>query len=240
MTAGHMRAARMSRAQITRHVATRVEDALKGEPLIETGALKISARIAATAIAVVASLTTEARRELNGKQSELISQFRGLLEGLSVDAGKTKLALAQPQIVETGKGAGLGAILTQEEGRRALGDYAVAKRLEDWAGPVVGATELNRDYGISRSSLNRWQHAGNVIGLLKGTHKHVYPTEQFVDARPVRGIADVNALISNPRTAWLWLTRGNPTLKGQRPIDLLKNDHIDDVVAAARAYFQRA
>jgi hypothetical protein len=227
------------RANMARRVAVKVEDALKGETLIESGAVAMSARIAGTAVAVVASLTKEARHKLNSRQGELVSRIRSLLESLSADANSTKIEIDLLQEVEAKKGAGLGEILSEEDGRRALNAYAVAKRLEDWAGPVAGATELNRDYGIPRSSLNRWQHAGDVIGLLKGTQKHVYPTDQFVDGRPAKGIAEVNAVAANPRVAWLWLSRGNAALGGKRPIDLLKHDRVGEVVETARAYFRQ-
>jgi hypothetical protein len=41
-------------------------------------------------------------------------------------------------------------------------------RIEEWAGPAAGPVELERDYGIRRSTLHNWQRHGAVIGLLKG------------------------------------------------------------------------
>jgi len=239
MVAKQMHATLARRTNVAHRVAGKVAGALKGDISIEPGAIEISARIAGTAIAVVASLTDEARRKLNSREAELISRMRGLLESFSADAKSPKIKFDQPQVVEKRKGVGLGEILSDEDGRQALAAYAVTKRLEDWAGPVVGATELSREYGLPRSSLNRWQHTGDIIGLLKGTRKHVYPIDQFVDGRPARGIAEINAAVANPRIAWLWLSRSNPTLGGKRPIDLLKQDRVAEVVEAARAYFQQ-
>ena len=76
-----------------------------------------------------------------------------------------------------------------------------------------------------------------MIGLLKGTRKHVYPVDQFVDGRPAKGIGEITAVIADPRVAWLWLSRANPTLGGRKPIDLLKRDRVGEVVEAARDYF---
>ncbi len=233
MARRQIRATDAPRSNVARRVAVTVASALKSETLIESGAVAVSAQIAGTAVAVVASLTAEARNKLNSRRAELTSRLRSLLESL----GNTELEIDLPQNVEAKEGAGLGEILSEQDGRHALSAYAITKRLEDWAGPVAGATELSRDYGIPRSTLNRWQHLGDVIGLLKGTQKHVYPTDQFVDGRPAKGIADVNAIVSNPRVAWLWLSRGNAALGGRRPIDLLKHDHVAEVVDAARAYF---
>jgi hypothetical protein len=237
MAARQTRSAAAPRGNVAHRVAAKVADTLKSERLIDSGAVAMSAQIAGAAVAVVAGLTTEGRNKLNTRRGELAKGIQSLLETLSGDTRSARLKFDPPRTTEAKKGAGLGEILDDEAGRRALSAYAVAKRLEDWAGPIAGATELNRDYGIARSSLNRWQHAGDVIGLLKGTRKHVFPTDQFVDGRPAHGIAEVNAIVANPRIAWLWLSRGNAALGGKRPIDLLKQDHIEQVLGEARAYF---
>ncbi|UVK55206.1 MbcA/ParS/Xre antitoxin family protein [Mesorhizobium sp. AR02] len=108
--------------------------------------------------------------------------------------------------------------------------------IEDWAGRVAGSTYLEGNLRIARSTLHRWQRRGDVIALRKGGRKHVFPLAQFVDGRPVAGISDVQSLIGNPRLAWLWLTRPAAQLDGRIPIDLLRQDQIDEVVEAARVF----
>ncbi|RUT88309.1 MULTISPECIES: hypothetical protein [unclassified Mesorhizobium] len=108
--------------------------------------------------------------------------------------------------------------------------------IEDWAGRVAGSTYLEENLRIARSTLHRWQRRGEVIALRKGGRKHVFPLAQFVDGRPVAGIRDVLSLISNPRLAWLWLTRLSAQLDGRVPIDLLRQDQVDEVVEAARVF----
>lgn len=108
--------------------------------------------------------------------------------------------------------------------------------IEDWAGRVAGSTYLEENLRIARSTLHRWQRRGDVIALRKGGRKHVFPLAQFVDGRPVAGISDVLSLIGNPRLAWLWLTRPAAQLDGRIPIDLLRQDQIDEVVEAARVF----
>ena len=239
MTAGGTRAVVGRRTNVATRVAAKFRDALRGEAFLEAGALALSARIAGTAAAAVAELPAEARRKLTGREPELISRIRDLVEAFGGDSAgaESKIELELPRKSEPKKGAGLGNILTVEDGDRALNDYAVARRLEDWAGAVAGATELTRDYGIARSTLHHWQQSGDVIGLLKGTRKHVYPVDQFVDGRPAKGIGEITAVIADPRVAWLWLSRVNPTLGGRKPIDLLKRDRVGAVVEAARDYF---
>jgi hypothetical protein len=108
--------------------------------------------------------------------------------------------------------------------------------IEDWAGRVAGSTYLEENLRIARSTLHRWQRRGEVIALRKGGRKHVFPLAQFVDGRPVTGIRDVLSLISNPRLAWLWLTRPSAQLDGRVPIDLLRQDQVDEVIEAARVF----
>ena len=91
--------------------------------------------------------------------------------------------------------------------------------------------------GIPRATLHKWQKSGAAIALLKGTKSHVFPTSQFIDGRPLRGIAEVNRLASSPRNAWLWLIQENALLQSRAPIDLLKADKADRVIEAAEEDF---
>ncbi|OHV18715.1 DUF2384 domain-containing protein [Rhizobium sp. RMa-01] len=228
---------RARRAQVADRIAAKVADVLKADATFESGSVALSARIAGAAAAAIVDLPVGARRELSKRQGELASRIRGLVETFSDAPDGGKIALEIPKAVESSGGEGLGKIVTAEEGERLLGELAVARKLEEWAGPIAGASELQRDFGIARSTLNRWQHAGEVIALLKGTRKHVYPIEQFIDGRPVKGIGTIGVLVSNQRVAWLWLSQPNPVLGGRRPIDLLKQDRVDEVVDAAQTYF---
>ncbi|WP_137929246.1 MbcA/ParS/Xre antitoxin family protein [Mesorhizobium comanense] len=108
--------------------------------------------------------------------------------------------------------------------------------IEDWAGRVAGSTYLEENLHIARSTLHRWQRRNDVVALRKGGRRHVFPLAQFVDGRPVAGISEVQALIGNPRLAWLWLTRPAAQLDGRIPIDLMRADQVEEVVEAARVF----
>lgn len=222
--------------RVAERVTSKVTDALKSDRAFESGSLALSAHIAGAAAAAVLNLPVEARQVLTRRQAELMRSVRRLVETFSDDAD-SKIKLAIPDAVEPSKGEGLGPIVSADEGRRLLREFAVARKIEEWAGPVAGASELNRDYGIPRSTLHRWQHADEVIGLLKGTKRHVFPIEQFVDGRPAQGLSAVVGVAGGHRVAWLWLRQPNPVLSGHKPIDLLKQDRVDEVADAARAYF---
>ena len=79
-----------------------------------------------------------------------------------------------------------------------------------------------------------------MIGLLVGVRKHAFPTEQFVDGRPVAGLGAVVDTIGDPRTAWLWLREPNPGLAGVSPLERLKAGAADKVVELARSNFAAA
>ena len=95
------------------------------------------------------------------------------------------------------------------------------------------------DMGIARSTLHDWQRRGEVIALLKGARKHVFPLAQFVDGRPAQGIRDIVDIVDSPRRAWFWMVKPSPLLGDKRPIDLLKQDRRLEVVEAARTVFDR-
>lgn len=107
--------------------------------------------------------------------------------------------------------------------------------MEDWAGPVAGASQIMTQLGIPRSTLASWQQAGAVVALLRGQRKYAYPLEQFVDARPLPGLADVLRLVPDARGAWLWLRQPNSALAGRTPLERLKAGQRADVLAVAQA-----
>ncbi|AZO32256.1 MULTISPECIES: antitoxin Xre/MbcA/ParS toxin-binding domain-containing protein [unclassified Mesorhizobium] len=108
--------------------------------------------------------------------------------------------------------------------------------IEDWAGEVAGSTYLEEHFRIPRSTLHRWQRRNEVIALRKGGRKHVFPLAQFIDGRPASGIPEVLSAFGNPRLAWFWLTRPSQELHDRIPIEVLKQDMVCDVVAAARRF----
>lgn len=100
---------------------------------------------------------------------------------------------------------------------------------EDWAGPVAGPTVLEREFGISRSTLYKWQRDGHVIALPKGRRKFAFPLRQFVDGRPVRRIKELSSRFEDSRKAWVWLCSVHPKL-GEPPLERLRRGDERSVV----------
>jgi hypothetical protein len=204
-------------------------------PNARRGDLAEVGKLVAEFSAMAATLSPAARKRLIANRE----RFKKLIVEISAEpeAAPKPVKLVAKAAAEASQGAGLGKLLSAEEGRARIADYATPTKVEDWAGPLAGPTELERDFGVARSTLHTWQKQGAVIGLLVGVRKHAFPTEQFVDGRPVVGLAAIGKAIGDPRAAWLWLREPNPALAGATPLARLKAGVIDKVVEMARANF---
>ncbi|MGD9713165.1 MAG: hypothetical protein AB7V46_13990 [Thermomicrobiales bacterium] len=202
-------------------------------PKAQPTEIRAMAKIMSVVFDVVTGLPRSERRELARDQDE----FRAAFEKVAHSLGSIETEAGAP--VETIQGSGLGKVVSLDEGRGLLDRYASHVPMEDWAGPVAGAGEIEKRLGIARSTLGSWVQQKAVIGLLRGQRKLAYPIEQFVDARPVSGIADMLRLAPDARSAWLWLRQPHGALGGRLPLDLLRNGEKDHVVRIAERDFAR-
>ncbi|CAN7709263.1 antitoxin Xre/MbcA/ParS-like domain-containing protein [Aminobacter sp. LjRoot7] len=177
--------------------------------------------------AVARQAATQLPSSISPELPDLASQF---IRALAAEASRQCVAgeggdpgmLAQPATLST-------------QGQARGGDLD-SMTIEEWAGRVAGATYLEENLRIPRSTLHRWFRCNEVIALRKGRQRHVFPLAQFVDGRPASGIRDVLAHITHPRQAWHWMIHPSPVLNGRIPIDLLKQDLVGDVVSAAKEH----
>lgn len=240
MTAAH---ARRSTSQGSGKMASPVAADLIGmfaqrNPESSKGELSEVVKLVAEFSATATKLSPSARKRLIARKA----QFKKFIAEIAAEpeAAPQVLNLVAKAPAEVSQGAGLGQVLSAEEGKARIASYATPAKVEDWAGPLAGPTELERDFGVARSTLHNWQKQGAVIGLLVGVRKHAFPTEQFVDGRPVSGLGPVVEAIGEPRTAWLWLREPNPELGGAAPLARLKAGATDKVVEVARSNFAGA
>ncbi|MHB8341876.1 MAG: hypothetical protein ACYDB7_12000 [Mycobacteriales bacterium] len=79
-----------------------------------------------------------------------------------------------------------------------------------------------------------------LLALRTGSGRVVYPSLQFCDGVPLRGLEQVlDALPEQLVSRWTvasWLVSTQPDLGGDRPVDVLAARQVDAVVAAARAW----
>lgn len=160
---------------------------------------------------------------------------------VAVDAAETRPqpVIAQPTDSENApqrrfEGAGMGAVLSLEDALQRLDASTVDDTSPDWAETeLLGAGEVADRLGVVRTSINNWRAAGKVIGFQKGVRNYVYPSRQFKDHGPVKGIERVLEHFSTPEDAWEWLVTPNRITHGEPPINLLHADQVDEVARAA-------
>ncbi len=206
----------------------------EGNPGAGRNDIELAGKATAALTRVGLKLSSEQRRRLVDDAT---------LEALVKDAVAQALDVPNPRhgqraehrALDTIQGDGLGPLLSLEDGSRRLQVVVEPCRIEQWAGPVAGSTGLQRELGIARSTLQAWRQQRAVIGLLAGLKKEVFPLAQFIDARPVRGLAQLLEVIGDPRMAWLWLITPHPELNGAQPLDRLKRGSTDEVFELARA-----
>jgi hypothetical protein len=203
-------------------------------PKLSTSDLTPLARLVANFADVVAGLAVDQRKRIPTSKKLLRS---ALLKASSAEIGAETSDTTSEPVVEQHVGTGLGELLNLNEGRARMTAFVQKRPLESWAGPVAGPGEIEKQLHVPRSTLNEWHRRGAVIGLLRGERKHVYPLDQFLDARPVQGVGDVAKIAPDERAAWLWLRQPHGRFDMRTPLELLKMGQRDEVVQAAEGDF---
>lgn len=211
-----------TRDKLAEFVAAEVEHILaKYDRRMSRAEVVAGGKLAGAIVVAYANLSHSQMEAVGRSPDEIAEGAAKFVSGLAKDAETKSPAL--PDVIARDQ---------EEEGEIPK----VPIRVDDWAGPTAGPTYLEANYGISRSTLHRWQRRNAVVALRTGGRKHVFPLEQFIDGRPVNGIEQVAALIPHPRFAWLWLIQPNEHLNWAKPIEMLRADLMVEVVAAAKRH----
>ncbi|HEX2987500.1 MAG TPA: hypothetical protein VHS06_04945 [Chloroflexota bacterium] len=109
-------------------------------------------------------------------------------------------------------------------------------------GGVLGVGEVAELLGITRQAVDKRRRNGTLLGLAKGQSKYAYPAWQFAGHRVLPGFEEVLACfkVEDPWTRAGFFLSGNALLNGQRPLDVLRQGHIDQVCRAAGAFGEHA
>lgn len=186
-------------------------------------------RVAAAFGGAAVKLTLEQQRQIVARQHEMPRLIAAILAKWEVPASA--------QTAEEDQGEGMGELISLTEGRQRLKSYTNPTPIEAWAGAVAGPGELESAHAIPRSTLHSWHKQHAVIGLLKGTRKHVFPLAQFIDGRPAEGLSQVVEAAGSPRTAWSWLIEAHPSLNARTPLAHLKAGKTLEVIDLANRDF---
>lgn len=111
------------------------------------------------------------------------------------------------------------------------------RRLEAWAGELLGATAIKERFNISPQMLSQYRKKGHVIAFPNGRTKFRYPSEQFRERAILPNVEPVLKLAGSPFSAWHWLIHATPTLDQKRPIDLLWTGESQAVIEASELQF---
>ncbi|MGX5848582.1 antitoxin Xre/MbcA/ParS-like domain-containing protein [Mesorhizobium sp. PL10] len=216
-------------------VAEAVQQALVQHGIaLDPQALASAGAIAGSAAAALTFLSQTQRLAIDTVRDEWGSLATEFVQSM---ADKAACRGTAPNNAATGADKTASAAAPDKATSSLPGERSLQSMLiEDWAGEVAGSTYLEENFRIPRSTLHRWQRRGEVIALRKGGRKHVFPLAQFVDGRPAAGISEVLSAIANPRLAWFWLNHAAPELGGRIPIEMLKQDMVQEVVSAARDF----
>ena len=102
----------------------------------------------------------------------------------------------------------------------------------------IPATKAAEMLGVSRTTIHERIRSGQLLGIVDNNVMKM-PTWQFDAQGPngaVHGLAEVlEALSCNVLAKISWLSSSNAIFGNQRPIDALKNGHLEEVIHEARA-----
>lgn len=103
------------------------------------------------------------------------------------------------------------------------------------------AEQVARHLRITRQAVDNRRKAGKLIGLVLGRRGYAYPVWQFTPDGVLPGLEAVLAAMT-VQTPWdqlVFFLTGDPRLGGERPLDVLRRDQVqqlEDVKRAARGY----
>ena len=199
---------------------------------VDAHTLVAAGKIAGSVAAAVTSLSPRHQRAIDAIQGDLAGLASKFVRTLAVEATRR----SEAKIAGVEQDPPVAPVVVEGTPQPVQRDDFESMLIEDWAGRVAGSTFLEENLHIARSTLHRWQRRNDVVALRTGGRKHVFPLAQFVDGRPVAGISDVQSAITNPRLAWFWLTRPSAHLEGRVPLDMLRQELVEEVAVAARAF----
>ena len=208
----------------------------KRNPGVSAAEIDEVSRMVAILSEAVLSLSGARRRSLLTEQDGLFDVIHDVRAALSERPLPSRIALSPAGAIERPVGAGLGEHLDARAGAERLAAYAGHREVEDWAGPVAGADEVAARLGVTRPTLRGWQRARAVIALPKQAGELVFPWAQFAGGRPLPGLAELQNVVGDPRTAWLWLDEPETDGSTSR-LESLKRGDVEGVLDAARDDF---
>jgi hypothetical protein len=180
------------------------------------------------------------KREWAEKAGNLILQLMDLSEESLVDAATAPdnfhavlRAMGSPELLER--------MQASDPLAKAFVDGLDARaRLIEQNGGVF-KTEKVADYlGISPQAVNKRRASFQLLGLTFRRRGHVFPAWQFDQRGTVAGLQEVLLALAE-HDEWMqnvFFVSPNTRLGGRRPLDLLRDKKVSDVIEAAKDFAQ--
>ncbi len=173
------------------------------------------------------------------KQQEGAFQIKGLT-GLSRNAAR--FLKQYPNRAELAVRVALEAAASQiddadtpDDLPEALRPFTIAK---PWGAEMIGVSEAAARLKVSRTTIYDWAEKGMLLAWRSTKRGLTIPAEQIIgEGRLVEGMDKVAEIIGDPELSWEFLrVEAAFADRTARPIDILKDGRVDDVLGAAAAY----
>jgi hypothetical protein len=124
--------------------------------------------------------------------------------------------------------------------RAFLDGLGARARLIEQNGGIFKTERVAEYLGITTQAVNKRRALGQLVGLTFRKRGYVFPAWQFTDRGTVPGLEQVLQALRD-HDEWMqnvFFINPNTRLGGQRPLDLLREGEIQEVLDAAREFGQ--
>lgn len=106
------------------------------------------------------------------------------------------------------------------------------------AGGALTSEQVSEVLGISRQAVDKRRASNQLLGLTQGKRGYSYPSFQFEDGRTIIGLEEVLGELRDldPWMQMVFFTSPNDRLEGKTPLELLRQELVSEVKAAASGY----
>jgi hypothetical protein len=182
----------------------------------------------------------QVKREWAEKAGNLVLQLMDLSEESLVDAATAPdnfhamlRAMGSPELLEQMQASDPLA-------RAFLNGLDARAQLIEQNGGVFKTEQVSDYLGISPQAVNKRRSSFQLLGLTFRRRGHVFPAWQFDQRGTIAGLQEVLLALSE-HDEWMqnvFFVSPNTRLGGRRPLDLLRDKKITEVIEAAKDFSQ--
>lgn len=131
------------------------------------------------------------------------------------------------------EGQGIGELISATDLDNRIKEL-MEEESTDWAASeLLGIMEASEKIGVARSTLDQWRRRNKVLAFSKGLRNFVFPMEQFEGSKPLPSLETIRLHLGDDEDAWEWLVTPERVMGNRKPIELLRDGRVDEVIRAA-------